>query len=61
MERVFLMGQIRKIQKHKKERMEETKRRDFLCKWRFPYLCVLHPHTHVFSNGQEHPRATALL
>jgi hypothetical protein len=27
----------RKIQKNKKERMEERKRRDFLHTWRFPY------------------------
>jgi len=35
-------GQIRRIQKNKKERMEERKRRDFLCTWMFPYSCVLH-------------------
>jgi hypothetical protein len=35
-------GQIRKIHKNKKERIEERKRRDFLHTWRFPYSCVLH-------------------
>jgi hypothetical protein len=44
-------GQIRKIQKNKKERMEERKRRDF-----FP-ICG-GSHTCVFFIGQEHPRAT---
>jgi hypothetical protein len=45
----FLTGWIRKIQKIKKERMEERKRRVisssffnfFLRMWRFPYWCVL--------------------
>ncbi len=42
-------GQIRKIQKNKKERMEERKRRDF----------YVHggSHTCVFLISQEHPRA----
>jgi len=35
------MGQIRKVQKNKKERMEERKRRDFYCMWRFPYSSVV--------------------
>jgi hypothetical protein len=44
-------GQIRKIQKNKKERMEERKRRDF----------YIHGGSHicVFSISQEHPWATA--
>jgi hypothetical protein len=29
-------GQIRKIQKNKKERMQDRKRRDFDRMWRFP-------------------------
>ncbi len=35
-------GQIRKVQKNKKERMEERKRTDFYRMWRCPYSCVLH-------------------
>jgi len=44
-------GQIRKILKNKKERMEERKRSDF----------YIHGGSHicVFSIGQEHPWATA--
>ncbi len=30
------------LKKNKKERMEESKRREFLCTWRFPYTTVLH-------------------
>ncbi len=45
----FLMGQIRKIQKHK----EERKRRNF-------YICG-GSHTCVFSIGQECPQATVLV
>jgi hypothetical protein len=46
-EKIFLMGQIRKIQKNKKERMEKRKKTRFifiyfLRSWRFPYSCVLH-------------------
>jgi hypothetical protein len=44
-------GQIRIIQKNKKERMEERKRRDF-------YVCG---GSHVFSIGREHPGSTALM
>ncbi len=44
-------GQIRKIQKNKKERMEERKRRDFFS------ICG-GSHTHVFPIGRERPRAT---
>jgi hypothetical protein len=59
------MGRIRKIEKHKeerdrsgkfrkkkKEKMEETKRRDF-------YICR-GSHTRVFSIGRERPWAIAL-
>ncbi len=46
-------GQIRKIQKDKKERMEERKRRDFYIRGG--------SHNRVFSTGQECPRATALV
>ncbi len=35
-------GEIRKIQKNKKERMDERKRKRIACTWRFPYWCVLH-------------------
>jgi hypothetical protein len=45
-------GQIRKIQKNKKERLEERKRRDFYTRGG--------SHTHMFSIGREHPRATTL-
>jgi hypothetical protein len=31
-------GHIRKIQKNKKERMDEKRRRDLLHMWRFPYF-----------------------
>jgi hypothetical protein len=47
-------GQIRKIQKNKKERMEERKKkRDFYVRGGF--------HTHVFSISWECPGATALV
>ncbi len=46
-------GQIRRIDKNKKERMDERKRRDF-------HLCG-GSHTGVFSLRREHPRATALV
>ncbi len=55
----FLMGWIRKIQKIKKERMEERKRRVISSSFfNFFYECG-GSHTGVFS--QEHPRATALV
>jgi hypothetical protein len=49
----FLMGWMRKIQKHKEERDRSRKfikikrkqwkgKKRFLCTWRFPYLCVFH-------------------
>jgi hypothetical protein len=55
-------GQIMKVQKIKKERMEERKRRDFYCMWRFPYSsCVLHRsgtpsgYHHCATLPQENP------
>jgi hypothetical protein len=49
----FLMAQIRKIQKHKEEIMEERKRRNFdICGG---------SHTCVFSIGRECPHATVLV
>ncbi len=55
------MGWIRKVQKHKKERMEERKRRDFYSTWRFLYSCVLHcsrtpsAYHHCATLPQENP------
>jgi hypothetical protein len=46
-------GHIRKIQKNKKERMEERKRRDFYVSGG--------SHSHVFSISQECPQATTLM
>ncbi len=46
----FLMGQITKIQKNKKQRMKERKRRNFYVSGG--------SHTHVFSISQERPCAT---
>jgi hypothetical protein len=46
-------GQIMKIPKIKKERMEERKRRDFIF-----FDVGGGSHTRVFSIGWEHPRAT---
>ncbi len=51
--KVFLVGHIRKIQKNRKERMEERKRRNF-----FTYVEVF---TCVFSICLECPQATTLL
>jgi hypothetical protein len=48
-------GQIRKFQKDKKERMEETKRRDLFCYGHGG------SHTHVFSMSWERPWATTLM
>jgi hypothetical protein len=47
------MAQIRKIQKHKEEIMEERKRRNF-------DICG-DSHTRVFSIGWEWPQATVLV
>jgi hypothetical protein len=65
--KIFLMGWIKKIQKHKekrdrtgkfkknkKEKMEERQRRDF-------FKVRGGSHTHVFSIGREHHRACALV
>jgi hypothetical protein len=46
----FLMARIRKIQKNKKQRMEQRKRRDFYMRGG--------SHTRVFSISQERPYAT---
>ncbi len=55
-------AQIRKVQKKKKERMEEKRRRDFIfCMWRFSYSCVLHHlgmpsgYHHCATLPQENP------
>jgi hypothetical protein len=41
--------QVRKVQKNKKERMEEKKKKDY------------YVHTYVFSIGRECPQATTLV
>jgi hypothetical protein len=50
--RIVFDGTDQENSKKKKEKMEETKRRDF-------YICR-GSHTSVFSIGQERPQATAL-
>jgi hypothetical protein len=54
----FLTGQIRKIPKNMKRRMEERKRRDFFIN--YFWLRTGGSHTRVFSIGQERSRPTAL-
>jgi hypothetical protein len=64
----FLMGQIRKIQKHKEERgqiskIQKTRRKEWWEKKKkiFFYIGGGGSHTHVFSISQESPQATALM